>query len=126
MRPVKWLGRLFALVQLLLIMPPLTSGSMCISADGVERLESECCPCMALPASGAEATLAGIGTTGCGPCRDEVFTALKGIAPSDRHVSMAPIPVLTPRVSAPVSHLLECPLFRAGEPPGSRLPILRC
>jgi len=126
MRPVNWPTRLAALLQLFLVVPSLTSGSVCISADGVERLESGCCPCMALPASGAEMTLGATGTAECGPCRDDVFTAMRGATPPACNLPMAALPVLAPHVAAAVARIVECPLFWAGEPPGRRLPILRC
>jgi hypothetical protein len=126
MRHVKWLTRLVTLVQLLLVVPPVMSGSVCISADGVQRLESGCCTCIALPASGTEVTLGATGTAECGPCRDEVFSAVKGVTPQTGSVPMAAPLVLTPCLPAAVSRVAERPGCSAGEPPGKRLPILRC
>ena len=99
---------------------------MCISADGVKRLESGFCLCMALPAWDAEVTLGATGTAECGPCRDEEIVAMKGATPQARGVVMTALPVLAPHVAMAVAHVVECPSFWAGEPPGRRLPILRC
>jgi len=126
MRPVKWLTRLLALVQLFLVVPPVMSGSVCISADGVQRLESGCCTCIASFTCGTDVTLGATGTAECGPCRDVVFTAVKGVTPRTVSVPMAAPLVLTPCVPAAVSRVAECRRCSAGEPPGRRLPILRC
>jgi hypothetical protein len=126
MRPVKRLTRLLALVQLFLVVPPVMSGSVCISADGVQRLESGCCTCIASSTCGTDVTLGATGTAECGPCRDELFTALKGVTPQTGSVTMAAHLVLTPCLSPSVSRVPERPRCSAGEPPGKRLPILRC
>src|SRR5437879_1974830 len=91
MRAPKWPTRLLALLQLLIVLPPLVGGSVCISADGIEKLEPGFCPCMALPTYESETVMGVPGTAECGPCRDEVFTALKG--------TVSPIP--NPQLTAP-------------------------
>jgi hypothetical protein len=126
MRAPKWPTRMLALLQLLIVMPPLASGSVCISADGVEKLEPGFCACMVLPTCDSEATIGATGTAECGPCRDEVFTALRSIAPAARGALTTALPLVTPYVAAVAAPLVGARRFWAGEPPGKHFPILRC
>lgn len=126
MRAPKWPTRFLALFQLLLVLPSLASSSVCISADGLERLEPGFCACMALPTCGSEAALGATGAAECGPCRDEVFTARITVSPA-YSAPIAALPLLAPHVSSAAAAPVVGPrLFWAGEPPGRRLPILRC
>lgn len=118
--------RLLALLQVLIVMPPLAGGSVCISTDGVARLEPGFCACMELPARESAAAIGVAGTAQCGPCRDEVFTASCSTTPPTCTALMTSrphVPSCEPAVAAPV---VGRRLFWAGEPPGRRLPILRC
>jgi len=121
-----WPTRLLALLQLLIILPPLASGSVCISTDGIERLEPGGCACMALPTCESETVMGVAGTDECGPCRDEVFTALRSTVPPTCSALTTALPLVTPCVAAVAAPVVGPLLFWAGEPPGRRLPILRC
>jgi hypothetical protein len=126
MRAPKWPARLLALLQLLIVLPPLASGSVCISADGIEKLEPGFCACMALPACEFETVMGVTGTAECGPCRDEAFTALRSTPPPTCSTMMTAVPLVTSCVAGVAASVVEPRLFWAGEPPGRRLPILRC
>jgi hypothetical protein len=126
MRSVTWPTRIAALLQLLLLLPPLASGSVCISRDGAGRLEPGFCACMSLPRSASEAAIAPTGTEECGPCRDEMFSALRNPVPSAPRMMMTASALVTPRASAVADPVTGPRAVRAGEPPGTRLPILRC
>jgi hypothetical protein len=122
----KWPTRMLALLQLLLVLPPLASGSVCISSDGMKKLELGFCACMALPACEAEAAMGATGTVDCGPCRDEVFTVLRSTVSPARNALTTALPHVAPCVAAVATPFVGARSFWAGEPPGKRLPILRC
>ena len=119
-------ARILSLLQLILVLPPMVSGSVCIPASGSESLELGFCAC-ATPFQGTGETAIGTpGTPDCGPCRDEAFSALRAAPPAAAPVPLlaSPIPASGPIVLA--SSVAEPPAFRLGAPPGRRLPILRC
>ncbi len=126
MSPPKWPTRLLALLQLLLVLPPLASGSVCISADGTERLEARFCACMLLPSSACEVVMNATGTAECGQCRDELFTALRGARPHAPAGLFVASPLATSCVVEAAGPVLGPHMFRVGEPPDRRLHILRC
>jgi hypothetical protein len=126
MRAPKWSTRGLAFLQLLLVLPPLASGSICISADGIGRLESGFCACMAQPTGGSEAALGVTGTAECGPCQDHLFMALRNTVPPAGSALMPAPPLVTPGAAAAAAPTAVARCFWAGEPPGRRLPILRC
>jgi hypothetical protein len=126
MSALSWRVRILALLQLVLVLPPMLSGSICISADGGERSELGFCACAALFVGTAEATICTPGTAGCGPCRDETFNAMRGAHPSSPYAQVPTsaftesyLAVVAPRIAA-------AKVIWVGEPPGMRLPILRC
>ena len=126
MRAPKWPTRLLALLQLLLVLPPLASGSVCSSADGIYRLEPGFCACVALVTRGSEMALGAAGTAECGPCRDHGLTALRSTVPPLCSALMPALPLVAPYATAVVAPVVGARFLWAGEPPGRRLPILRC
>jgi len=125
MRAPKWPTRFLALLQLLIILPVLVSGSVCISSDGIEKLEPGLCACMVLPTCESETVLGVTETAECGPCRDEVVTASRSTAPPSCSALMTALPLVTPCVAAAAPAAVPHSYW-AGEPPGKRHPILRC
>jgi len=118
--------RILSLLLLILALPPMVSGSVCISASGSERSELGFCAC-ATPFPGTGQTAIGTpGTPGCGPCRDEAFSALRRARPAAALAPLLASPTTTPRLIVPASSIAEPRTFRLGAPPGKRLPILRC
>ena len=126
MRSVTWPTRLVALLQLLLLLPPLAGGSVCISLDGTGRLEPGPCACMVVLRCTSEATIGATGTEACGPCRDEVFSAWRSTVPPPPSAMMTALAFVPARVCAVAAPVIESPAFWAGDPPGTHLPILRC
>ena len=126
MRAPKWPARSLAVLQLLVVLPMLASGSVCTTADGHRRLEPALCECMALPTGGSEAALGATGAVECGPCRDEACGAPRCAVPPAHGAPMAVLPRLARDVAAAAAPVLGARSFWDGEPPGRRFRILRC
>ena len=126
MRPLPWQTRFLALVQLLLVLPGMVSGSVCIPTGRTGEPEVGFCGCTATFGARLEASIALVTAGGCGPCRDEVFRSLRSTRPA---FPLAPAPTslsaLTCMAALPPPIAGAC-LVRLGEPPGRRLPVLRC
>ena len=121
-----WRVRILALLQVVLVLPPMVSGSICISADGGARSELGFCACAVPFVGNAEATIGTPGTADCGPCRDETFNAMRGAHHSAPYAP-APTSAFTESCLAAIApRVADAPVFWVGEPPGRRLPILRC
>lgn len=126
MKHSNWRLRAFALLQLILALPLVLSGSLCFSTDGSVRPEFGVCDCAVPVAGTSEASIGAADTPDCGPCRDEAFSAMRSARPaapdapmpSSFHAALcqivAAVPVLGPRAN------------ELSQPPGERLPILRC
>jgi hypothetical protein len=126
MRHSTWQFRAFALLQLLLALPPMVSGSVCFSTDGSARPEFGLCACDVPFVGTTEATIASAGAVDCGPCRDEVFSAIRTVL---RDGPRAPMPsllrtALCVTVAAPAAP--SPGRMGLGQPPGERPFILRC
>ena len=124
MRAHCWPVRTLALIQMLLALPLLVSGSICMPVDGCDGSELGFCACTLPSAGDAEAVIGAPGTADCGPCRDQAFHATR----CDRPPAPGP-PALAP-VGPPVAVAGAHPVGArgpwAGDPPGRLLPILRC
>ena len=121
-----WRVRILALLQIVLVVPPMVSGSICISADGGARSELGFCAC-AVPFVGtAEATIGTPGTADCGPCRDETVNAMRGGHLPAPYAAVPTSAFTESCLVAIAPRVADAPVFRVGEPPGKRLPILRC
>jgi hypothetical protein len=121
-----WRFRILAWLQLVLVLPPMVSGTLCISADGGARSEFGFCACTVPFVGTAEAAIGMPGTSDCGPCRDETFSALRGAHPSAPHASAPTSPCTVSCLAAVAPRIADAQVFWVGEPPGRRLPILRC
>ena len=126
MRHSDWRFPALALLQLLLALPPMVSGSTCFSTHGGARLEFGLCACDVPFIGTTDATIASAGVADCGPCRDEVFSAMRA-APQ----AAPEAPMLLPLSTALCVNVTErsLPSLRLtwlGQPPGERLSILRC
>ncbi len=121
-----WRVRVLVLLQLILVLPPMVSGSICISSDGSERPELGHCACAWVGVGTAAAAIGTPGTPDCGPCRDEAFSAVRSARTFAAHapVSASQFTASCLVVLAPL--VAETQVFWVGEPPGTRLPILRC
>jgi hypothetical protein len=118
--------RTLALLQVILLLPPLVGGSICISADGCLRPELGVCGCTVPLADDAETAIGASDASDCGLCRDESFRALRNTlptAPCSPAVACAPTFLCVARTAAP--NMGSGPRW-AAEPPGTRLPVLRC
>jgi hypothetical protein len=126
MRPLAWPMRALALVQLLLALPLMASGSVCIPLDGVGLPEPGLCVCTVASAAGVEVSIGAVGADGCGPCRD---VALRSLKSAGRVTPGAPTMIALPALPGLAS---TSPLVAiahpacSGKPPGGRLSILRC
>jgi len=119
-------ARILSLIQLMLLLPPMVSGSICISADGSGGWDLGFCACT-LPFVGiTEAAIGMAGVADCGPCRDEAFSALRSSRPTSPCSLGAASPATTQCVTDVTPSIIGTEVFWAGEPPGARLPILRC
>ncbi len=121
----RWRIRVLALLELVLILPPMITGSVCVPMDGTEGLELGFCACTMVSLGAVEATIQPTDPPACGPCRDEAFSPLRSMGP---HVPSAPAPAspsILPCVVAIARSIGGTDIW-AGEPPGRLLPILRC
>ena len=118
--------RILSLLQLILVLPPMVSGSVCISANGSGGVELGFCACAALFPGMAETAIGTPGTPGCGPCRDEAFSALRVARPASAQAPLLASPLAPSCLIVLASPIAEQRVFYLGVPPGSRLPILRC
>ncbi len=114
------------LLQLILVLPPLMSGSVCISMDGTERLEPGFCACIMAPAGTAETAIGAAEGAECGPCWDVAVHTLR-----TARVPFPYAPAMASSLALPGPAAIAPPSTRArviwiGEPPGKRLSILRC
>ena len=118
--------RILALVQLLLALPLMGSSSVCISLDGSGHAESGLCACILSPVTGVEESIGPAGSADCGPCRD---VALGSLRSPTRMADLAPAMIChsdLPALVAPIAAMPVAHRVGFGEPPGSRLRILRC
>jgi len=121
-----WHMRILAMLQLALVLPPMVSGSICIPLDRSERPELGYCVCAISVVWTAEAAIGTPGTPGCGPCRDQLFSAVRVARPATTHAQVAASPFTASCLAVLAPPLAESQVFWAGEPPGARLPVLRC
>jgi hypothetical protein len=124
MNAPRWRIPVLALFQLILILPPMMTGSICMPIDGAEGLELGFCACTRVSLGPVEATIQPTDQAACGPCRDEAFSPLRGRP----HVPSAPaqaFPSVLPCAVA-MAHSVGGTDPWSGEPPGRLLPILRC
>ena len=110
----------------LLFLPIALSGSICLSEQGGMSLEFTPCACAA--ASGGTSTAVSLeASPECGPCHDYSISLLASGVP---HSLPAPGPVAPFRSdyenAATGILALVGPIAQPAEPPGNRLPILRC
>ena len=122
----RWHVRIIALLQLVVVLPSMVSGSICISSDGRMGPEFGYCACTGAGLGTAEATIGAAGTPDCGPCRDQAFSAVRGGRPSSTYIPVTASPLLASSPVVLASPIAESQVFWVGEPPGTRLPILRC
>ena len=126
MNAPSWRVRVLTLLQLILVSPPMVGGSICISADGGQSPELGFCACTVPFAGTADATIGTPGAADCGPCRDESFSALKGAHASVPQAPAPSTPCMESCLVASGPRIADGQAFWVGEPPGRRLPILRC
>ena len=126
MRFSNWRFRAVALLQLLLALPPLVSGSICFSADGSAKPEFGSCACDVPFVGAAEATIATAGAADCGPCRDEAFRATRHVPPAAPEAPSPSLFAAAPWVVVAARFKPSHRLLWLGQPPGERLSILRC
>ena len=122
----RWHVRIIALLQLVVVLPSMVSGSICIASDGSMRPEFGYCACAGVGLGTAEATIGAAGTPDCGPCRDQAFSAVRGGRPFATYMPVTASPFMASSPVALASPIAESQVFWVGEPPGTRLPILRC
>jgi hypothetical protein len=84
------------------------------------------CACATPFLGTAETTIGTPGTPGCGPCRDEVFSALRVTRPAAAQAPLLDSPFALSCLIVLASPIAEPPVFCFDDPPGKRLPILRC
>ena len=125
MRTPSWRAKTLALLQLILVLPPLASGSICISMDGIQRLEQGFCACTMASAGTAETAINAAPGAECGPCRDVAFSTLMTAQPPAPCAPGLAQPFL-PNLAAFAPAVAHARKIWVGEPPGERLPILRC
>jgi hypothetical protein len=126
MRPLTWPIRALALVQLLLALPLMASGSICIPLDGAGLPEPGFCVCTVASAAGVEESIDAVGADECGPCRDVAFRSLKSagrVTPgAPTMIAFSALPGLT--ATSPLVAIADPAC--SSKPPGGRLSILRC
>lgn len=126
MKTPSWRTKTLALLQLILVLPPLASGSICMSMAGAQRLEPGLCACTMVSTGTAEMSISAAPGADCGPCWDVAFNALKSAqAPAPLALGLAQ-PFALPNLAAFAPPVAGARTIWVGEPPGMRLPILRC
>ena len=119
-------ARAMALVQMLLLLPALVGGSICVSLDGSQASELGPCACTLSSVSETHTLFGATGKADCGPCRDEWFSALRH-APPTSACSLVPAGMAS-MLGSPAEPASSAPIGArwTGDPLGRRLPILRC
>lgn len=126
MRTPDWRTKTLALLQLILVLPPLASGSVCISMDGTQRLESGPCACTMVSEGGAGVAISAAPEAECGPCRDVAFNTLRSAQPPAPCAPGLALPSALSILTAFALPIAAARTIWVGEPPGKRLRILRC
>ena len=129
MRSPRRLARLrwAVFLQTLLLFPTVAAGSICVPDGGAAAIELGVCACMVCHHDVGSPSLGVAGHAECGPCEDQNLTP-----PShSRSLNSSAPPVLifrtACRAAVPVrSVLTTASRLLVGEPPGERLPVLRC
>ena len=122
----RWLARAVSLLQLVVVLPPMVSGSVCISANGSAEAELGFCACEAPFPGMTETAFAVPRTPECGPCRDEAFSALRVARAAAIQAPLLESPFAASDLIALASPVPEPPAWYLRDHPGNRLPILRC
>ena len=119
--------RWIVFVQVLVLLPVALAGSICIRACGEASLEFGACACSPDPGASA-ASWTAADEEACGPCRDEVLTAVRGprVATPEPAVLFAGAVSPGPSPSAPMKDVRG--LLRSHILPvlGNLPTILRC
>ena len=118
--------RILTLLQMILVLPPMVSGSICISSDGTVRPELGYCACAVLPVCTDGVEIGTPSTPECGPCRDEAFSAVRSARASEVHAPVPATPLATSCRTVLSPRIADSQVFWIGQPSGGRLPILRC
>ena len=118
--------RLAALLQMIVLLPPMLAGSICLRDEKVATLEFWCA-CTNLPEPGTMTAISTPTSPECGPCRDLIIAALAG--------SRVIAPGMQPGgdIQAPSNHpemdqVALCPSGprHSGDPPRRPPSVLRC
>ena len=118
--------RVLAALQLLLALPTMAGGTICVSTEGRISLELGFCSCDDSSVTTVPLSIGAGETTGCGPCSDQALTAMRSsrpmasvAAPATSGCAADRVFDVTPRVAGVQPRLM-------GQPPGVSRPILRC
>lgn len=126
MRHSNWQLRAFALLQLILALPPMVSGSICFSTDGSVGPEFGPCVCTVSFAGTTAATFGTTDAADCGACRDEELSAMWSARQAAPHAPMASIIRTALCLAVTARPVPGTRLVSLSHPPGERLSILRC
>lgn len=116
-----------ALVQAIVLLPPMIAGSFCQRVDGVPGVELGVCVCAVVSAGAEEPILASPDTPECGPCHDQAIRALTRSRSSGntQPLELVLIPIQAARTPA-LGSRGSAPEPTRGDLPGTPLSILRC